>query len=278
MAAGAIATVSCGLLLQPFDVMKSSSIVRKRCGAGQLQVMRQIAGNIYANEGMLGFWRGLKPAFLRYFTSSAIYFYLLQMNRAQFADMFGHNTFLSNVLSSGFSKIIGLVITNPFLILKTRFEVAGANSYSGIGDAIRKVYVQEGARGFMKGLLPNTLCSATHVAIYYGFYEQNRTRFENIKSAALKTVCSAYLAGIMATCCSHPLDIIRTRVQYQHLSNHDEHKYKNFFDAGRRIWANEGIRGYLVGIIPKLIKKPVAHSITWVIYEKLFTELSEEEE
>lgn len=32
------------------------------------------------------------------------------------------------------------ILANPLIVVKTRFEVVGFNEYSGIGDAIIKIY------------------------------------------------------------------------------------------------------------------------------------------
>ena len=66
MSSGVLST----LLLQPFDVAKTSLINPAYSGVGMLQLFR----NIVRDEGALRLWRGLEPALLRITVGSGCYF------------------------------------------------------------------------------------------------------------------------------------------------------------------------------------------------------------
>ena len=54
--------------------------------------------------------------------------------------------------AAAFTKVIQTVISNPIVVVKTRFEVAGFNEYQNTMDAFRKIYAREGGKAFFTGL------------------------------------------------------------------------------------------------------------------------------
>lgn len=72
--------------------------------------------------------------------------------------------------SSCMARIVQSIISNPIIVIKTRFEVIGFNEYNSISDACRKIYKQEGARGFMTGLKASLVRDVPFSGIFYPFY------------------------------------------------------------------------------------------------------------
>ena len=54
--------------------------------------------------------------------------------------------------SAAVTKAIQTIVSNPIVIVKTRFEVAGFNEYANTMDAFRKIYAKEGGQAFFTGL------------------------------------------------------------------------------------------------------------------------------
>jgi len=77
-----------------------------------------------------------------------------------------------NFCSAVFARTLQAIITNPVYVIKIRFEVVGFNEYSNIFDAIRKIYISEGLRGFMVGLKVGCLRDVPFTGIYYPIYEE----------------------------------------------------------------------------------------------------------
>lgn len=75
------------------------------------------------------------------------------------------------------------------------------------------------------------------------------------------------LAGIVATTITNPIDIIRTRLQFHKYQ--DKEKYRSIQDGFNKIYHNEGIKGFFRGLAPRLIKKPLSNTISWIMYESL---------
>ena len=75
-----------------------------------------------------------------------------------------------NSIASMLARITQSTISNPIIIIKTRFEVTGFNEYSGIMDATRKIYLQEGLGGFFTGLRVSLIRDVPMSGVFYPIY------------------------------------------------------------------------------------------------------------
>jgi hypothetical protein len=72
------------------------------------------------------------------------------------------------------------VLVNPITVVKTRLEVIGFNEYSGIADASRKIYTNEGAKGFFTGLRISLIRDVPFSGTFYPIYSLFRSRLSDI--------------------------------------------------------------------------------------------------
>ena len=133
-------------------------------------------------------------------------------------------------MASALSRTFQSVISNPLIVVKTRFEVIGFSEYNGVTDAFRQIIMKEGAGGLFTGLKISLIRDVPFSGIFYPIYtffkkyfmlvlgfEQERAGQSNrAMNLALVTSLASWTAN--ATCCviTHPLDLIRTRVYFQY--------------------------------------------------------------
>jgi hypothetical protein len=48
---------------------------------------------------------------------------------------------MTNSTSSAIARALQSIMTNPIIVIKTRFEVLGFNEYASIVDAVKKIRV-----------------------------------------------------------------------------------------------------------------------------------------
>lgn len=75
------------------------------------------------------------------------------------ADENGYNHPLTLLLAGAIAGIPAASLVTPADVIKTRLQVvarAGQTTYSGVLDATRKIYAEEGFRAFWKGSIGNT--------------------------------------------------------------------------------------------------------------------------
>jgi hypothetical protein len=69
---------------------------------------------------------------------------------------------------------------------------------------------------------------------------------------------------IKGSICTHPFDIIKTRLQLSESFN-----YKGITNSIVLILKEEGIKTFFVGFVPRCVKRSLTSGITRMIYEKL---------
>lgn len=179
---------------------------------------------------------------------------------------------LSGTVAGG----VATVALHPLDLLKTRLQVQdGLNlykgpRYQGLFDAIRSIFVKEGLIGFYKGLSPNVIGSSASWGIYfyaYTFFKNQWVRIQETKTSTTSHhIFSAIQAGVVTSCFTNPIWVVKTRMQLQASVEHNN--YRGVFDALRVIWREEGFIGFYKGFIPALFG--VSHGVVqFATYEEL---------
>lgn len=152
-------------------------------------------------------------------------------------------------------------------------EAPHAVSYSSVTEGIKQIYHQEGFKGYYRGLTSCLLRDLPFAGLAYGFYELFADFISNLIGTEQPSLAvrgfSAGLGGFAATLMTQPFDVIKTRQQFSHIGEVDRHKYRGISDALKKIYINEGIRGFTVGLSIRLIERSTGYGSVWLIYEAL---------
>lgn len=124
---------------------------------------------VYRKEGVTGFYRGFTPSIIKNSMNAGTYFASLHffVNRMKGMELGEHRT---NSIASALARVVQSVSCNPLVIIKTRMEVLSFNEYSGLGDAIRKIYTTEGLGGFFTGLKVSLIRDVPFSGVYFPIY------------------------------------------------------------------------------------------------------------
>lgn len=200
---------------------------------------------VYQKEGAMGFYRGFTPSIVKNTMNAGSYFASLHffMKKLEDVDMGEHRR---HTLASAMARIVQSVSCNPLVVIKTRMEVLSFNEYSGLYDAIKKIYSQEGVGGYYTGLKVSLVRDVPFSGIYFPIYNickkatcvslnldsemfDREEKFEKHKLSAeeekkfqasrtyklvIATSFASFFANFFACVLTHPLDLIRTRVYF----------------------------------------------------------------
>lgn len=168
--AGACAGGSQVIFTNPLEIVKI-----------RLQVAGEIAGgtkvrawSVVKDLGLFGLYKGAKACLLRDVPFSAIYFPAYAHVKAQFADESGYNHPLTLLAAGAIAGIPAASLVTPADVIKTRLQVvarSGQTTYSGVIDATRKIYAEEGARAFWKGATARVFRSSPQFGVTLATYE-----------------------------------------------------------------------------------------------------------
>lgn len=153
---------------------------------------------------------------------------------------------------------IAISIANPFDMLKVRFQSDmkskdGKRRYSGVVQAMKHIYKNEGIIAFYQSLPPNILRNATINAAELATYSQFKSIFtrNNIfreDSQIMYFVCS-FFAGFVAATVGSPFDVIKARMQDGKLIDGKKVLYNSIGEAVVTLFRDRGLKGFYAGYI-----------------------------
>jgi len=78
------------------------------------------------------------------------------------------------------TKVMQTILANPIIVIKTRLEVVGFNEYTGVIDAVKKVYSREGPRAFFTGLKISLIRDVPFSGTFYPIYSFFRNHLSSL--------------------------------------------------------------------------------------------------
>ena len=171
--------------------------------------------------------------------------------------------------------------------------------YTSFVDATVKIYQREGVAGFYRGFGATFVTSAIASAVWWLAYEKSKERLYSWDErrrqgkeqtakvehrpgslwAALTEVnrtpqlAAGFIAGTVTSSLINPLDVVKTRLQVQD-STHPasggkaaKGRYRNFLHGLRQVYVEEGMRGYVRGLVPKLVSRGPLSAMSSLMYE-----------
>lgn len=172
-------------------------------------------------------------------------------------------TQLKQALAGGVSGFLTRSLTQPFDVLKIRFQLqvepvglqsGSLGKYTSIGQACKLIYKEEGLLAFWKGHNSGQLLTISYTLVQFWSYEQIDLKLKQYdffnKHMNFTRFLSGGLAGCLGTVVSMPFDVVRTRVVGQ---DHDQ-KHTSVFRLFPVIIKQDGIRGLFRGLGTTLIQ------------------------
>ncbi|KZT73659.1 mitochondrial carrier [Daedalea quercina L-15889] len=280
---GAVSGLASTITLQPLDLLKTrlqqgDRRVRISSHAGTVV---SIARDIVRTDGVLGLWRGTTATLLRNVPGVALYFagmnqvrtmlagnpyFAVGAERTSSGSVLPKLSKQGNLLAGAFTRVAVGALLNPFTVLKARYEsklYEYSNIYSAIGSLVRA-----GPSELFRGVVATSFRDAPYAGLFVLCYEQLKTEipvFMNPETSAQSGLVhgvSAATAGVLATLATHPLDVVKTKMQVR-----TDEKYHGFVRSILTINRERGLFGFFDGALLRLSRKPLNSAIAWATYE-----------
>ncbi|KAK4796671.1 hypothetical protein SAY86_028997 [Trapa natans] len=174
--------------------------------------------------------------------------------------------------AGAFAGGISRTVTSPLDVIKIRFQVQlepttswvlirnnvyARSKYTGMFQATKDIFREEGVSGFWRGNVPALLMVMPYTAIQFAVLHKIKTLAsgsskleDHIKLSPYLSYISGALAGCAATVGSYPFDLLRTI-----LASQGEPKvYPTMRSAFVDIFKTRGFQGLYAGLSPTLVE------------------------
>ncbi|KAE8260856.1 hypothetical protein A4X13_0g73 [Tilletia indica] len=145
--------------------------------------------------------------------------------------------------------------------------------YLSIPQIMRKIWIEDGFKGFYRGLGPTIFGYLPTWAIYFSVYDACKDTLASTlhlnygHSEFVNHIVAAMAAGAASTVCTSPLWVVKTRFMLQTSADTNGKRYRHTGDAFVQIWRTEGWRGFYKGLLPSLFG--VSHvAVQFPLYEQ----------
>lgn len=229
---------------------------------------------IYRFEGIRGFYKGFATSNLT-IISGQIYISSFEFLRA-------HLTYKSetarSLIAGTIASLIGQTITVPIDIISQKQMIYGQNSTDKLKSNLKSkramsVFIEisktSGLRGFYKGYTASILTFAPNSGIWWGSYYTFNQFYGSLRPAGTPDIVVQGLSGpsaaVVASFCTNPMDVIRTRLQV-------EGGKETMSSVFNTLYQQEGFLGFYKGLTARLtssIPSGILLILTYEVIKKL---------
>lgn len=291
------ATVTC-----PMEVVKTHLQASK--GGSEVALAAKgpiaVARNIARVEGFKGFFRGLVPTLIGILPARATYFWAYSTTKSSLSKKLGNDNPIVHVLSAAAAGVTSNTLTNPIWLMKSRVQLqAGASAsnplvYRGYGDAMLRIFREEGIGGFFKGLTAS-YWGVTEGALHFVVYERIKSKLiaENKRRIArgdflragadrpgaaaaaqdperltsIQYLTAAAFSKLIASAATYPHEVVRLRMREQPKFIGAVPKYRGMIQSLRIIAREEGRKGLYAGMGTHLARVVPNAALMFFTYE-----------
>ncbi len=278
-------------MIAPLDVIKIRLQLQIHSLSDPLSV-RGVHGPVYKGtfgtlrqilqeEGITGLWKGNIPAELMYLTYGSVQFSAYKYMSRVLEDIPSPYTPPSSVasfVSGATAGAAATTVTYPLDLLRTRFAAQGTDRvYTSLIASVRQISLQEGPKGFFRGLTAGVSQIVPYMGLFFASYEALKPITAN-SPIPLPFGSSDAVAGIIASVLSktavYPLDTTRKRLQVQgptraRYVHRNIPTYSGVISTLLHIWRHEGRRGMYRGLTVSLLKAAPTSAVTMWTYERV---------
>ena len=201
------------------------------------------------------------------------------------------------------ADVASILLYVPGDVISQRLQLLNSPDTSFL-QVCRRILKEDGPLGFFRGFNATLLTSAIASAVWWLVYEQCKTRLYHLdeqrrarlppkleKERAVSSgglwaavtevnrapqMMAGFIAGTVTSTVVNPLDVVKTRLQVQGAtaglppSSSTQPKpkpYRSFVHGLRSVYAEEGVRGFARGLVPKLISRGPLSALSSLMYE-----------
>lgn len=239
-------------------------------------------GNIVKTEGLLGLYSGMTPAVMRHIPYTGFRTIGYEYIRKLFCGQDNPNPSMLAKMAAGMTcGGIAQSIAVPCDLVKVRMQGDGRliaagkldkPRYNGFFHALSTIGKTEGVRGMWRGSAPAIQRAALVNLGELTTYDTAKQAWlasgivgDNLKCHLLSAICSGFVASL----CSTPADVAKSRIMNQAKSPDGSVLYKGTVDCWVKTVRAEGFLALYKGFFPGWLRLGPWQLVFWSTYEQL---------
>ena len=273
--------------------------------------VRLVVSQIYNEQGVLAFWRGNLPNVIRSAGQAGLNFALMDYyKKVAVSSFFEQNVIqrrqmtnreerlrlrnlVTSFISGGLAGGTATTILYPIEFLRTRLAmdqgstIAKTRAYpGGMRDVLSHTFRSDGITGLYQGYGIALVGACLYRLLYLGGYDALKEELDIFKQTqqqggrvpdALNLTWSerffvAQSVSLIAGTICYPIDSVRRRMMMQAGLPMNHRQYSGSLHCFRAVWAQEGLRGFYLGIGPNIVRS-IGGALMLVTYDAFKTAL-----
>lgn len=270
---GASLLVSAAASIISVNFIHPIELVKTRIQVAGLPLLTTI-GDLVRTEGYTALYKGIKPAWLREGSYTALKMGMYAPTRDLIAGD-RQATPMEMFVAGCFTGAVGSAVSNPADVFKT-MQMANQNAAPPLSQLVQRLYSEQGIKGFYRGLSANVTRATVNNGVKFAAYDickqyvQDFTGWDRqdsrnfVLSSAISSFCMAVAIA--------PLDMMRTKLMNQPVDGRavkNQQVYKGFADCFVRIMRKHGPLAFYRGFVPLYSRMLPATILQLGIFEKL---------
>ncbi|XP_076266848.1 solute carrier family 25 protein Shawn-like [Rhynchophorus ferrugineus] len=293
---GQQAAASCGgaiitaFFMTPLDVIKTRLQAQQRFSNEKISSSiikiypNQFSGTLDAlvkipkYEGVTSLWSGLSPTLALSVPATMCYFVSYEQLRLKLRALYNKDRtqnkihtqpFWIPLLSAGTARAFSLTLVNPLELIRTKMQ-SEKLSYSEMNEALKLLMKQSGIKGLWKGIVPTFFRDVPFSAIYWMSYESIKSLYGTDHPVMWQSFIGGAISGSIAATVTIPFDVVKTYQQISFGTNKHSGEIKSSRTTSKvlmDIYRYNGLQGFFVGLVPRLIRVAPACAIMISCFE-----------
>ncbi|KAF5093304.1 hypothetical protein D0Z03_002472 [Geotrichum reessii] len=263
---------------QPFDTTK---VRLQSAPEGTYNGALDVVKKLLKNEGFAGFYKGTLTPLVGVGACVSIQFSVNEFMKRTFISRNAAAGLENTGLTHGQFYAAGAAagIANGFLAspiehirIRLQTQTGEIKTFNGPIDAVRKMYNGSGVRGVFRGITPTLIREGHGMGAYFLAFEAlvdreiKTKRIERKDIPGWKLCLFGASAGYAMWFTSYPIDIVKSKMQTDALDPKNQ-QYKSMLDCFRKIYIQNGIKGFFKGFLPTILRAAPVNACTFYTFE-----------
>jgi len=178
----------------------------------------------------------------------------------------------------GLSGACACILSNPFEVVKTRFQLqgelsTGGRAYQSMRHAFRTILKEEGIRGVQRGLLAGIGFQTLFNGVRIGLFDHVKRIIHVDAAPGASKLAAGATTGCMAAAVASPLFMVKCRLQSQMVGSAvtvgTQHGYRGLLHGLGCMYKETGFRGMYRGVDGFILRTAVGSAFQLAVFDSV---------